>query len=78
MKDPIVMCILCPSLPKPSTTEVNVAVGIIKRACHEDQHSEAKSQSESKTFSRVKKANHSQMWLDLYILCSQGGWESRV
>lgn len=75
MKDPIVICILHPSPLKTSTTEVNVAVGIIKSACDEDQHSEAKSQSESKTFSRIKKANHCQLWLDLYIIPSQGGWE---
>lgn len=70
MKDPIVICIC--KKKKKSTTGVNVAVGIIKSACDEDQHSKAKLQSESKTFSRIKKANHCQLWLDLYIIPSQG------
>ena len=50
----------------PSKTRVKVVAGIIKSVCDEDQCSEAKSESEAKTFSWIKKANHCQQWLDLY------------
>lgn len=83
MKDPIVICILCPP-PTPTTltrspcpnksptSEVTVAVGIVKSARDEEQRSEAKSQSESKTFSWIKQANHRQLWLGLHITPRQG------
>lgn len=62
---------------KNTTTGVNVVVGIIERACNEDQRNEAKSEPESKAFSRIKKANHCQLWFDLYTITSQG-WGAEV
>lgn len=69
MKDSIVICIFKKKKKKP--TGVNAVVGIIKSACVEDQCSKAKSESQSKTFSWTKQANHCQLWLDLYIITSQ-------
>lgn len=57
---------------KNTTTGVNVVVGIIESACDEDQSNEAKSEPESKACSWRKKANHCQLWLDLYIITRQG------
>lgn len=71
MKDPIVIGTRKKKKKNP-TTGVNVAVGIIKSTCNEDQRSKAKSQSESKTFSLIKKANHCQLWLDLYPVKGMG------
>lgn len=64
---------ICICGEKNTTTGVNVVVGIKESACDEDQHSEAKSELESKAFFRIKKANHCQLWLDLYIITSRGG-----
>lgn len=61
--------------PHTTTTGVNVVVGITKSACDEDQCSEAKSESESKTFPRIKRVNHCQLWLDVYIITNQSRGE---
>lgn len=63
---------ICTCRGKNTTTGVNVVAGIIESTCDEDQRSEAKSDPESKAFSQIKKANHCQLWLDLYIITSQG------
>lgn len=70
--------IMAPPRPNKSrTSEVTVAVGTVKSARDEEQRSEAKSQSESKTFSWIKQANHCQLWLGSHMTPSQG-WEPAV